>query len=155
MILREEKGYTYGARSGFSAGMHTGTFSASSSVHSQATFESVQIFKQEMEKYRQGISKEDLEFTKNSLIKSNAMRFETYGALLSMLDNIAAYGLPDDYVKQREDIVENMTQERVKELAQKYINPKQMVFVVVGDAETQMMPLKEIGLGEPELIEQK
>ncbi|MBD3413659.1 MAG: insulinase family protein [Candidatus Aminicenantes bacterium] len=155
MILREEKGYTYGAHSGFSAGMYTGTFSASSSVHSQATFESVQIFKNQMKQYRDGISEEDLEFTKNSLIKSNAMRFETYRALLGMLDNIAAYGLPDDYVKQREDIVEEMTQERIKELAQKYIRPEQMVFVVVGDAQTQLMPLKKIGLGEPELIEQK
>ncbi|MFO7979872.1 MAG: pitrilysin family protein [Candidatus Aminicenantes bacterium] len=155
MILREEKGYTYGARSGFSAGMFPGTFSASASVHSQATFESVQIFKQEMEKYREGISREDLEFTKNSLIKSNAMRFETHSALLDMLDHIAAFGLPEDYVKQREDIVKNMTQDRVKELAQKYIQPERMVYVVVGDAESQLIPLKEIGLGEPILLEQK
>lgn len=154
MILREEKGYTYGARSGFSAGIYPGTFSASSSVHSQATFDSVRIFKQEMEKYREGISQEDLEFTKNSLIKSNAMRFETYGALLNMLDNIAVFGLPDDYVKQQEEIVKNMTQERIKELAQKYINPESLIYLVVGDAETQMMPLKEIGLGDPVLIEQ-
>jgi len=155
MILREEKGYTYGARSGFSAGIYPGTFSASSSVHSQATFDSVRIFKEQLEKYRQGISKQDLEFTKNSLIKSNAMRFETYSELLSMLDNIAAYGLPDDYVKKREDIVENMTQERVQELTQKYIRPERMVYVVVGDAETQLMPLKKIGLGEPILISQE
>ncbi|MFW6124300.1 MAG: M16 family metallopeptidase [Acidobacteriota bacterium] len=155
MILREEKGYTYGARSGFSAGIYPGTFTASSSVHSQATFDSVQIFKQEMEKYREGISQGDLEFTKNSLIKSNAMRFESHGALLSMLDHIAAYGLPDDYVKKHEEVVENMTQERVKELAQKYINPERMVYVVVGDAETQLMPLKKIGLGDPVLMEQE
>ena len=155
MILREEKGYTYGARSGFSGGLYPGTFYASSSVHSQATFESVQIFKEEMTKYREGISEEDLEFTKNSLIKSNAMQFETYGALLSMLDHIAAYGLPDDYVKKREDMVQDMTQERVKELAQKYIHPERMIYLVVGDAESQLIPLKKIGLGEPILIEQK
>jgi zinc protease len=155
MILREEKGYTYGARSGFSGGLYPGTFYASSSVHSQATFESVQIFKEEMTKYREGISEEDLEFTKNSLIKSNAMQFETYGALLSMLDHIAAYGLPDDYVKKREDMVQDMTQERVKELAQKHIHPERMIYLVVGDAESQLMPLKKIGLGEPVLIEQK
>jgi len=155
MILREEKGFTYGARSGFSAGRFPGTFSASASVHSQATFESVQIFKEEMTKYREGISEQDLEFTKNALIKSNAMRFETYSALLNMLDHIATYGLPQDYVKQREDIVKNITQERVKELAQKYIQPERMIYVVVGDAESQLMPLKEIGLGEPVLLEQK
>jgi zinc protease len=155
MILREEKGYTYGARSGFSAGIYPGTFYASSSVHSQATFDSVRIFKEEMEKYRKGISEEDLEFTKNSLIKSNAMEFETYYALLSMLDHIAAYGLPDDFVKKHEDIVKNMTGERIKELAQKYIHPDRMIYVVVGDAATQLKPLEKIGFGEPVLITQK
>jgi len=155
MILREEKGYTYGARSGFSAGIYPGTFYASSSVHSRATFDSVRIFKEEMEKYRQGISEKDLEFTKNSLIKSTAMGFETYYALLSMLDHIAAYGLPDDYVKKQQDIVKDMTRERIKELAQKYINPERMIYVVVGDAATELKPLEKIGFGEPELITQK
>jgi len=108
-----------------------------------------------MEKYRQGISEEDLEFTKNSLIKSNAMEFETYYALLSMLDHIASYKLPDDYIKKHEDIVKNMTGERIKELAQKYIHPDRMIYVVVGDAATQLKPLEKIGFGEPVLITQK
>ena len=76
LILREEKGYTYGARTRFSGSKIKGTFTASSSVRTNTTFESVNIFKEEIEKYKEGISQEDLDFTKNALIKSNARRFK-------------------------------------------------------------------------------
>jgi zinc protease len=154
LILREEKGFTYGARSGFWGGKTYGTFEASSSVRSSATQESVQIFKVEFEKYRQGISDEDLEFTKNALIKSNALNFETLGALHEMLTTISAYNLPFDYVKQEEAIVKAMTPESHKELALKFLKSDNMYYVVVGDAATQMKPLEKVGLGQPILVVQ-
>ena len=155
MILREEKGYTYGARTGFGGSRIPGTFSASSSVQSRVTLESVQIFKDSMTGYREGISDEDLEFTKNALVKSNARRFETLGNLLGMLNSIANYDLPVDYIKKRENIARNMTFKRHKELAQRYINPDRMIYLVVSDAATQMKSLAQLGLGKPILIENK
>jgi len=152
MILREEKGFTYGARSYFSEMKNPAPFLASSSVRSDATFESVSIYKNAMEKYREGISDDDLLFTKNSLIKSNMRRFETIGSLLSMISSISKYNLPDDYVLNEENIVRNMTLERHKQLAQQYINPDQMIYVVAGDAATQLKPLAKIGFGEPVLL---
>jgi len=152
LILREEKGYTYGARSGFSGTRFPGPFTASAGVRSNATFESVKIFKDEMTKYRQGISADDLTFTKSAMIQSNARRFETLGALLGMLNRIAVYDLPPDYVKQQEKIIRDMTLERHKALAQKYIRPDKMIYLVVGDAKTQMQPLAKLGLGTPTLL---
>ena len=152
LILREEKGFTYGARSGFQGGKEYGVFQASSSVRSSATEESVQIFKDEMEKYRQGISDEDLQFTKNALIKSNARNFETLGALHSMLTEISSYDLPFDYVKKEETIVKSMTPGSHHELAQKFLKTDNMYYVVVGDAATQLKPLEKIGLGKPVLL---
>jgi len=152
MILREEKGFTYGARSGFSGGKTYGTFTASSSVRSSATEESVQIFKDEIEKYRQGIADEDLEFTKNALIKSNARSFETLGALQMMLTSISRYNLPFDYIKKEESIVKSMTTESHKALAQKFLQSDNMYYIVVGDAATQLSALEKIGLGKPILI---
>lgn len=152
LILREEKGFTYGARSGFDGNNLVGTFSASSSVRSNATLESVQIFLDEMNKYREGISDEDLEFTRNALLKSGAREFETPGALQYMLENISMYGLPADYVTRQQEVTRNMTPEQHRELAQRYVDPGQMYFVVVGDAATQMEPLKTLGLGEPMLV---
>ena len=155
LVLREEKGYTYGASTGFSGYLNTGNFSASSSVQSTATLESVQIFRDLMTKYREGIAPEDLKFTRDALVKSNARRFETLGALLRTLNSIATYNLPDDYIKQREEFVKNLTLERHKELSQKYIDPDHMIYLVVGDAATQMKPLEKLGLGKPILIEKK
>jgi len=152
LILREEKGYTYGARTNFSGGKNYGTFEASSSVRTSATEESVQIFKDEIEKYRNGISDEDLQFTKDALIKSNARGFETLRSLHSMLVNISAYDLPFDYVKREEAFIKSLTPEMHKELAQRLINPDHMYYVVVGDAETQLPALKSVGLGDPVLM---
>ncbi len=153
MILREEKGYTYGARSGFTGSRVPGIFAASSSVQSQATLESVQIFKDSMTQYREGISQEDLEFTKNALVKAYALQFETLGSLVGMLDNIANYDLPFDYVKQQENIVRSMTLDQHRDLVQKYVKPEAMIYLIVGDAATQMKPLEQLGLGKPVLIE--
>ena len=153
MILREEKGFTYGARSGFTGTMYPGVFRASSAVRSNSTFESVKIFRDEISKYREGISETDLDFTKNALIKSNARRFETLGALLGMLNHIAEYDLPFDYIKTREDFVKSLTLEQHKELAQKYLHPGNMYFLVVGDAATQFKPLKKLGFDEVTMLD--
>jgi zinc protease len=152
-ILREEKGFTYGARSSFQEMKSTAPFVASASVRSDATLESVSIFKEEMEKYRNGVSEDDLQFIKNSMIRSNALRFETNGALVSMLSTLSKYGLSDDYVKREEDVVRNMTVEDHRATAQKYIIPDRMYYLVVGDAATQLKPLEKIGFGKPVLIE--
>jgi zinc protease len=154
MILREEKGYTYGARSGFSAGLIPGSFRASSSVRSNATLESAEIFRDEIVDYRAGISVEELEFTRNALVQSNARRFETLGALVDMLNTIGMYGLPVDYIRHEEDIARSMTLERHRELAQRYLDPDRMTYLVVGDAATQLPRLRAMGLGNPVLLDE-
>jgi len=153
MILREEKGYTYGARSSFSGSHYPGTFTASSGVRSTATLDSLRIVRDELARYRQGIPQEDLQFTKDALTKSNTRAFETLGALLSMLNRIATYDLPHDYVKQREQVVQQMTLDEHRRLAQQYIHPDKTVYLVVGDAKTQLAELKGLDLGEPILLD--
>ena len=153
MILREEKGYTYGARTGFSGGLQPGTFVASSAVRSNVTTESAQIFKDELAKYREGIAAEDLEFTKNALIQANARRFETLGALNATLRDMAVYGWPADYIRQQEETIRGMTPEQHRALAQRHIHPDRMVYLVVGDAATQLESLQQLGLGAPILLD--
>ncbi len=148
-ILREEKGFTYGASSYFQEMKTKAPFMAATSVRSDATFETVKIFRDEMEKYRNGISEEDLRFTKNCMILSNALRFETNGSRVSMLATMSKYGFPDDYVKQEEAVMRAMTVADHKAITGKYIDPGRMYWVVVGDAATQMKPLEKIGFGKP------
>ena len=153
LILREEKGFTYGARSSFSGSKDYGIFSASSMVRTNSTFESVSIFKTEMEKYRKTMPQEYINFTKDALIKGNALRFETISSLLGMLNVMSSYGLPADYIKKEEGFVKGLTVEKQLEIVNKYIDPSKMYYVVVGDAKTQLDELEKIGLGKPILIQ--
>jgi zinc protease len=153
MVLREEKGFTYGARTGFSGSKFPGKFTASSGVRSNTTEESVNIFKNLMSAYREPISEEDLEFTKNVTLKSNARRFETLGALRGMISNIATYGLPVNYIEDQEDVVRNMSIESHNALVNKYIRPDEMIYLVVGDAATQLDGMKSLGFGDPVLLD--
>jgi len=153
LVLREEKGYTYGAGSYFNGSKIRGTFTAYSSVRTNVTPESVEIFIDEMNKYREGIGEEDLEFTKNSLIKSEARAMETLWSKMGLLTTMSTYGWDVTYKKDEEDVIRNMTLEQHKELAQKYIHPDKMIYVVAGDAATQFDRLKEIGFDEVHLLD--
>ena len=153
LILREEKGYTYGAFTWFFGTKIKGAFTASSSVRTNTTFESVSIFREEIEKYKEGISQEDLDFTKNALIKSNARRFETQGSLLRMLQNISNYNLPEDYIAGEEEIINAMTLEQHKALANKYLDASKMGYLVIGDAATQFDKFKNAGFDEVILLD--
>lgn len=150
--LREGKGYTYGIGSGFSGSNIAGPFTISSGVRTNVTYESAALVKEILENYPSTFTDKDLETTKSFLLKSNARRFETLGAKLGMLDNISDYGWDADYVKDREQIVKDITKEDIAELARKYADPSQMIWLVVGDAKTQMDRLEQLGFGEPILI---
>jgi len=150
--LREGKGYTYGIGSGFSGSNIAGPFTISSGVRTNVTYESAALVKEILENYPTTFSDKDLETTKSFLLKSNARRFETLGAKLNMLDNISDYGWEADYVKDREQIVKDITKEDIAKLARKYADPSQMIWLVVGDAKTQMDRLEQLGFGEPILI---
>lgn len=152
LILREEKGFTYGARSSFSGAKNYGTFVASSMVRTNSTLESVNIFKTEMEKYRESMPQQYVDFTKSSLLKGNALRFETLSGLTNMLYTMTSYNLPADYIKQEEAFVRNLTPEQALAIIKKYIDPAKMYYVVVGDAKTQLKELEKAGLGKPVLM---
>ena len=152
LILREEKGYTYGARTGFSGSKIKGTFKASSSVRTNTTGESVSIFKEQIADYKNGVSQEDLDFTKNAMIKSNARRFETQSSLLGMLQEMSTYDLPADYIAEEEAIISAMTLEQHKQLANKYLDESKMAYVVIGDAATQFSQFKDMGFDEVKLM---
>lgn len=150
--LREGKGYTYGVRSGFTGSSIEGTFMISSGVRSNVTYESTALIKEILENYGKNFNENDLEITKGYMLKSGARAFETLNSKLSMLSNISNYNYPVDYAKQREATVKALTVEEVKALAEKYIRPDRMIYVIVGDAATQLDKLDQLGLGKPVLL---
>ena len=150
--LREGKGYTYGIRSRFQAGKNTGTFLISTGVRTNITYDAVKLIKEIIEDYPSTFNGEDMEVTRGFMIKSNARKFETLNAKLDMLSEISTYGRDKDFIQQREKVVNELTVMDVRELAEKYINPEKMYFLIVGDAATQLSKLEELGLGKPILL---
>jgi zinc protease len=153
-ILREEKGFTYGAGSSFREQKIKAPFAVSTSVRSDATLESLQIIKKSMEQYADGITDNDLQYTKDCMIKSNARKFETLEAQIRMLSAMSKYGFPDDYIIKEADVMKGMTLDDDKNTARKYITADNMIYLIVGDAATQLKPLEKIGFGKPVLINQ-
>ena len=150
--LREGKGYTYGINSSFSGGTAPGPFTIASGVRTNVTLESAQLVKEILQNYGSTFSDADLDTTKGFLIKSNARAFETAGAKLNLLDNVSRFGWKPTYVKDREAIVKAMTIQQIKDLSAKYLNADRMIWLVVGDAKTQLPRLKELGFGDPVLL---
>lgn len=150
--LREGKGYTYGIRSGFSGSDIAGPFTISSGVRTNVTYESAALVKQILEEYPDTFTDEDLENTKSYLIKSSARQFETSGAKLNMLENISSYSWSPDYVRERQETVRSISKEEIQNMAKTYANPDRMIWLVVGDARTQIDHLEKLGFGEPVLV---
>ena len=150
--LREGKGYTYGIGSSFSGTHAVGPFTIASGVRSNVTYESSQLIKDIVEGFAKNYTPEDLATTKSFLTKSNARAFETAGAKLNLLDNIMKYNWRPDYILDREKIVKEMTVEKIRSLATKYLDTNKMIWLVVGDAKTQLEPLKKLGFGDPVLL---
>ena len=151
--LRLEKGYTYGAGSFLRPNKFQTPFYAYSQVRTNVTLESLEIFRDLITNYASTYFQDDLDVTRNKLIKSNALRFETLGSLINMLDKISKYNLPVNYIANQQDLLTGMTVEDVKQLANDYLNGENMIYVVAGDAKTQLELIKNLGFGEPVLLD--
>lgn len=153
--LREEKGYTYGISSSFDGTANKALFSINSNVRTNITFEALQLIKTILENYGKNFNANDLEITQGYLIKSNARAFETLDAKLSMLNEICNYNYPNNYVQKQEIETKNTTVSDIKKLAEKYLDANQMIYLVVGDAATQLQKLEELGFGKPIVLNPK
>lgn len=150
--LRLEKGYTYGAFSNYSRKQNGTAFTAASSVRSNVTKESVELFKEILDNYGAEFSEDDMNSTRTSILRSNTQSYETLGSLVGILQNISTYDLPLDYVQKDEATLKSMDVAEAKRLIAEYMNPDKLIYVVVGDGRTQLKRLNNVGLGKPVLV---
>ncbi len=144
--LREDKGYTYGARSYFYGDKFSGTFTASSEVRADVTDKSIVEFVNEIKRYaEQGISDEELAFMRNAINQKDALKYETPSRKLGFLAQILEHDLKADFVKERNKIVATISKAEINALAKKHLNLSDMLMVVVGDAKTLRPQLQALG----------
>jgi zinc protease len=149
MNLREDKGFTYGARSGFSGSHYPGAFSAGATVKAKVTDSTIVEFMKEIEGFRaNGITDEELAFTKSNLLQKDVLNYETLYDKAGYLSTILEYDLPKDYKNQQAKIVEAISKEEINELAKEHLKVENMVILVVGNKYLIKDKLEAMGYGK-------
>jgi len=144
--LREDKGYTYGAQSSFSGLWDFGFFRATASVRTDATAASIQEFEKEIRLYNEeGLTVEELAFTRSAIGQEEARSYETPGQKLGFLSIILTYDLADDFVEEQNSILSNITRKELNTIASKYISMDGMQIIVVGDKSVIQSDLEGLG----------
>jgi len=133
--LREEKGYTYGARTGFDWRRGRAPFSLQTSVHTAATADAVRDAHAEIDGLRgaRPVTANELALAKASLTRGYPRNFETAAQVARAVGQLALYGLPDTYFQEFMPKVNAVTQDDVTRVAAAYLDPARLTTLVVGD----------------------
>ena len=133
--LREDKGYTYGAYSGFGGSKFRGTWTSSSEVRTDVTEGAMKEFMYELKRMREEkVSAEELDNAKRAIVGSFALSLEQPQSLLQNIITQKLYDLPADYWDTYPQKVAAITAEDIQTIAQKYIDLDHLQIVAVGDA---------------------
>ena len=147
MNLREDKGYTYGARTRFSGGLHPAPFTASAGVQTRRHRAVRQRVHEGARGRGHGVTADELAFTKAALEQAEVRSYESARARLGLIDAAAKYGWPDDYVEERLAALQGFTVEDLRALAREHIAPERMTILVVGDKSEVLEELQGLGRG--------
>jgi predicted Zn-dependent peptidase len=150
MNLREDKGYTYGARTAFEFRRAPGPFVLHASVQSDATADALREAIGEIRAIRgeRPITRAELELGRASLTRGYPRNFETADQIVRGAAQLALYDLPDDYFSTFVPRVLALGEAEVTAAAFKHIDPSRLLTVVVGDREKLTPALRTLELGE-------
>jgi len=145
--LRETHGYTYGARSRFDMRRAPGPFTASVEVTGTKTDAALFEFMKELRAIRDTVPADELEKAKRFLQLQLPGAFETTGSIAAQVVPVVLYGLPLDYYNSYVQQIERVTQADVQRVARQYVDPSNVVVVVVGDRKSIEPGLRALGVG--------
>jgi zinc protease len=145
-MLRETKGWTYGAGSGFSGDKYTGRFQFSSGIRADVTDSALAEVMKEFNDYIQkGPTDEEVKFMQNAIGQSDALNYETASQKAAFIRRILEYDLSPDYVAQQHRILKTMTAEQMKAIATNYLQPEKINILLVGDKAKILEGVKKLG----------
>lgn len=145
--LRETKGYTYGARSGFDMRREAGPFTARAEVTGTKTDSSLIEFMKELRGILDTVPQDELEKAKRYLQLGLPASFETTTDISFQLAPIAMYGLQLDYYNSYVQRIGAVTQADVQRVARRYIDPEKFAVVIVGDRASVEPTLRALNFG--------
>ena len=151
MNLRQDKGYTYGVRTGFDLRRGLGPFVLQTSVGTEVTAPAIREALKELDDIRTArpASAEELELARASVTRGYPRGFETAQQVARGVTSLALHNLPDTYFEEFVPRVERVTREDIARVASQYLDPARLVTLVVGDHDRVGPTLASLNLGEP------
>ncbi|MES0872912.1 M16 family metallopeptidase [Sinimarinibacterium thermocellulolyticum] len=155
MNLREAKGWSYGAFSSISGAKAQRPFIAYAPVQADKTVESMREIRRELEAVRgkAPLQQEEIDFARNSLVRSLPGENETVGDIAGSYTTILVHGLADDYWNDYADRIGGLTPAAVNEAARRLLQPQALTWVVVGDLARIEQPIRALGWGEVSVLD--
>ncbi|MGE3178059.1 MAG: M16 family metallopeptidase [Vicinamibacterales bacterium] len=149
--LREDKGFTYGARTSFDFRRHPGPFTLQVSVHTAATAQAIEESLGEIAAIRgpRPISPAELAMGVAALTRGYARNFETAEQIARAVTQLVVHDLPDDYFARFVPAIERITPAEVTGAAERHLDPARLTTLVVGDLDAVQSGLEGLALGEP------
>lgn len=154
-LIREQKGWSYGYGSSFAFGRGPGAIRAGGEVRTDATDSALVATLAEIRGIRgdRRVSDDELASAKAALIQSLPSRVESVSGIGGMINEVFVNGLPEDYFQQFVRGVNAVTADDVHRVAQRYIDPEQMVMVIVGDRARIEEPLRRTNIAPIVLLD--
>jgi zinc protease len=146
--LREELGYTYGARASFDPRRSSGPFTATAAVETDVTADSVRELLAVVDSLREAEpSESELADVRDFLVGVFPLRFETTGGIAAAIEPLAVYDLPDEWWHAYRSHLEAVTTADILATARDLIRPDEALILVVGDASKVRADLEALDLG--------
>jgi predicted Zn-dependent peptidase len=149
--LREEKGFTYGARTSFDFRRLPGPFALQVSVETASTAAAIRESLDEIAGIRgsRPVTPDELALGVAALTRGYARNFETAEQVARAVLQIALYDLPDTWFDEFVSRIEHVTLDEVTAAAARHLDPGRLTTLIVGDFEVIARDLDGLGLGEP------
>ena len=154
MNLREDKSWSYGVRTRLSQYKGPRPMLVSAPVQTDKTVDSIQEIIREYDEYLSSnpAKNEELEAIVNDLSLGLIGDFETFGSLMSGLSGIVSFDREDDFLDNLPAKYRSMTIDDINTAAERYIDPSIWTWVIVGDLSKIEQGIRELDLGEIEIL---
>jgi zinc protease len=154
MNLREDKGYTYGARTTFDFRRGPGPFQLQASVQTGATSAAIHEVVKEIEEIAASrpVTAAEMSLARAALTRGYPCNFETAEQIARSVAQLALYGLPDDYFERFVPTIAALELDALARVAETHLHPSRLVALVVGDRAVIEPTLGALPFGEPSAV---
>jgi predicted Zn-dependent peptidase len=155
MNLREEKHWSYGARSGLADARGQRPWLLSAPVQTDKTGESMREIQREVMEFigERPATADEVAKVRNRDVRALSGRYETNAAVASAIAELITFARPDDYVRTLKDRIEAQTVDGVRAAAREALDPARLTWVIIGDLAKIEEPIRDLQLGTVQVVD--